>query len=163
MDSLAEAVTAIEDLKNRRLIEDYAVGGAMAQVFWAEAIPTFDLDVLVLIADTGSLLVDLGPFYEWATERGYEVSSEHIVIAGMPVQLMPAPTELSQAAVRAAKTLDYNGLPIRVVSPEYLICLWLEGSAKTVRRKERAYALRETGVVDEQLLRELMERYKLTW
>ena len=57
MASLAEAVAALNELKDSQLIDDYAIGGAMAAIFWTEAIPTFDLDVLVLLRQTEGALI----------------------------------------------------------------------------------------------------------
>ena len=36
-------------MKHEGVIEDYAVAGAMAILFWTEPVPTYDLDVLVLL------------------------------------------------------------------------------------------------------------------
>lgn len=163
MPSFYEAVEAINELKDAKLIDDYAIGGAMAAVFWTEAITTFDLDVLVLLPATGSLLTSLEPIYAWAAERHYPVDAEHIVIGGVPVQFLPAYSELAEEAVREAKTLDYNGLPLRVVRPEHLIGLALDGSAKTLRRKERAAMLQENADVDTGVLQSIMSRYNLSW
>ena len=46
---LVDVIAAINDLKERGLIQDYAISGAIAQLFWDEAVVTFDLDVLVLL------------------------------------------------------------------------------------------------------------------
>src|SRR5947209_918173 len=91
MGSIAEAITAINDLKAAGLVKDYAVAGAMAAVFWTEAITTFDLDVLVLLPTSPtSTILDLGPIYGWAAERGYPFEGEHIVMGGVPVQFVAA-------------------------------------------------------------------------
>jgi hypothetical protein len=34
-------------VKSDHVVEEYAIGAAMALVFWSEPIPTFDLDVFV--------------------------------------------------------------------------------------------------------------------
>jgi len=56
MDNFAEALAAIRDLKREGIVEEYAVGGAMAVAFWAEPTATFDLDVLVQVQQTGMLV-----------------------------------------------------------------------------------------------------------
>ena len=60
-----------------------------------------------------------------------------------------------------AALLDFEGQPVRVIRPEYLIGLYLEPSARTAKRLERVAALLEEGVVDRQLLEKLLQRYKL--
>ena len=159
----SDVIAAINDLKERTLIQEYAVFGAVAQAFWDEAIPTFDLDVLVLPAPTQGILIDLGRIYEWAAERGYERKSEHLVISGVPVQFVPAPDVLAEEAVKVAAIRELNGVPIRVVRPEYLIALWLQPPANSPARKERARKLLESGQVDDALLADLMARYNLAW
>ena len=163
MASLFDAITAIHELKERGLIADYAIGGAMAHIFWAEAVTTFDLDVIVLLPAPVGINV-LGPIYAWADEHDLPKEGEHIVIGGVPVQFLPAYSPLAEEAVQGAKTLDYNGLPIRVIDPEHLIGLSLEGSAATTKRKLRAAMLRDSpGVVNEAVLQDIFARYNLKW
>ncbi|MEO7270388.1 MAG: hypothetical protein ABIX28_05590 [Vicinamibacterales bacterium] len=159
----AEVIAAVEDLKARGLIQEYAIFGAVAQAFWDEAIPTFDLDVLVLMAGQGAVLTDLGPLYRWADERGYPTQGEHIVIGEIPVQFVPTPTALHEEAVQTAETLSLEGLPLRVVRPEYLIATWLQPPANSHARKERAAKLRESGQVDPEVLADVLARFGLSW
>ncbi len=159
----ADVIAAIEDLKERGLIQDYALFGAVAQAFWDEAIPTFDLDVLVLFGGQPGLLIDMAPLYDWARQRGYQAQAEHIIISEIPVQFVPAPDALHEEAIQSASVLDFDGIPVRVVRPEYLIATWLQPPANQSHRKERAARLRQSGQVDEELLGTLMERYNLSW
>lgn len=76
MDNFGAALHAIERLKAEGVVAEYAVGGAMALVFWAEPIATFDTDVFVLLRSDG-LLVSLAPVYEWARQHGYPEEAEH--------------------------------------------------------------------------------------
>ena len=161
VNRFSEAVAVIERMKSEGVVTEYAIGGAMALVFWSEPIPTFDLDVFVLIPSP-SLLVSLTPIYDWARHNGFREEAEHILIAGIPVQLIPAPNALAEEAVREAALLDYAGSPVRVIRAEYLIALYLEPSARTAKRLVRVAALMEEGNVDRALLNDLVARYKLT-
>ena len=147
-------------MKTEGVVTEYAIGGAMAVVFWAEPIPTFDLDVFVLLP-TSSLLVSMAPIYEWARRNGFQEEAEHILIAGVPVQVIPAHSALAEEAVRTAADLDYEGVVVRVIRPEYLIALYLEPSARSQKRLQRVAALMEEPVVDRDLLDEVVARYKL--
>lgn len=160
MDNVAEAIAAMNDLKCEGVVSEYAVGGAMALAFWSEAIPTFDLDVFVLLEQEG-LFVSLEPIYAWAERHGYEAQKEHIMIAGVPVQVVPVPNELAAEAVANAEELDYDGQPVRVITPEYLIAMYLEDSARTRTRLERVARLLDQGDLDRDLLHSLLERYNL--
>lgn len=160
MNNFAEAITAMERLKNDGVVQEYAVGGAMALVFWSEPIPTFDLDVFVLLPSE-SALVSLAPIYEWARRNGYREEAEHFIIAGLPVQVIPAHNKLAEEAVASAASLNFEGQPVRVIRPEYLIALYLEPSARTAKRLARVAALLEEQAVDRQLLETLLRRYNL--
>ena len=159
----ADVIDAINNLKAQELIQEYAIFGAVAQAFWDEAIPTFDLDVLVLLAGPSGGLIDLGPIYRWADDKGYPAQAEHIVIGEIPVQIVPASNALHEEAIQNAATLDFDGTPLRVVRPEYLIATWLHPAAKTLHRKERAARLSESVPLDRGLLDDLMSRFGLSW
>ena len=119
MDHFAQALAAIRDMKREGIIDEYAIGGAMAAAFWAEPTATFDLDVFVQFQSSG-ILLSLTPIYEWARKRGFPEKDEHIIMAGIPVQFIPAPTDLEAEAVATAAELDYAGQAMRVIRPEYL-------------------------------------------
>jgi hypothetical protein len=159
----ADVIVAVDDLKARGLIREYAIFGAVAQAFWDEAIPTFDLDVLVRMDGREGLLTDLSWLYGWAEENGYSVTGEHIVVGEIPVQFVPTPTALHDEAVQTAETLSLDGLPLRVVRPEYLIATWLQPPANSPARKERASKMRDSGQVDHHLLDDVMGRFGLSW
>lgn len=162
MNSFADVIRALHELKARETIQDYAIVGAMALVFWTEPIATYDVDVLVWLSTSDTSILTLEPIYEWASTHGYPVQAEHISIGGVPVQILPAHNELADESIRTAVTLDYQGVPVRVVRPEYLIALYLEPSAKTPKRKERAAALMESSSVDQGLLSDILSRYNLS-
>lgn len=161
MDSFALAIAAIVDMKRDGVIDEYAVGGAMAMTFWSEPTTTYDVDVFVILRSAG-VIVDLDPIYKWAAARGYPSVAEHIEIEGLPVQLIPAPSALIEEAISTAAELDYAGQAVRVIRPEYLIAMWSEGSARTMKRQARAAMLMEEVEMDRELLKELGERYNLS-
>jgi hypothetical protein len=160
VENFAQALAAIRDMKRDGIIDEYAVGGAMAVAFWAEPTATFDLDVFVDLHSKG-ILISLGPIYAWAAGHGHEARGEHIIIAGIPVQVIPAPDELTFEAVKNAAELSYDAQPVRVIRPEYLIALSVSGSARTQKRVVRAAQLLEEAEVDRTLLDDLVKRYKL--
>jgi hypothetical protein len=83
------------------------------------------------------------------------------VIAGVPVQIIPVHNDLALEAVMQAVDMDYDGIPVRVMKPEYLVALYLEESARTRKRLARVEALLEEGTVDESKLKSLVTRFKL--
>jgi len=160
MSNFTEALSAIARMKQEGVVSEYAIGGAMALVFWSEPIPTFDIDVFVLLPSE-SVIVSLEPIYDWARHNDFRAEAEHILIAGVPVQVIPAPNALAEEAVESAAELDYEGQAVRVIRPEHLIALYLEPGARTRKRLERVAALLEEGDVDRKLLDDVLARYNL--
>ena len=157
VSSLADAFRVLNELEAERVIERYAVGGAMAMVFWAEPTVTFDLDVFVLLPEAASPIVSLEPLYSVLRSRGFEVVAEHVMIHGTPVQFLASPNELSDEAIDTAVPQELDGIAFRVMRPEHLCALWLQaGGAK---RRERVEVLRQSGAVDETVLQALLRKY----
>jgi hypothetical protein len=160
-DAFGAAIAAIDDMKRAGVIDEYAVGGAMALTFWSEPTTTYDLHVFVTFRSSG-ILLSLQPIYDWAAARRYACTNEHIEIEGLPVQVLPAPDALAEEAVASAAELDYEGQPVRVIRPEYLVAMWPQESAGTAKRRLRAATLMEDVEMDRELLNDLMRRYNLS-
>ena len=139
---------------------DYAVGGAMAVLFYAEPTRTYDVDVFALLpADASKSLAPLTEVYRWGRHEGFELEGEHLLVHGVPVQILPAHNALMIDAVRNARTHDYEGVPVRVVGPEHLVALALQAGG--ARRRERAWQLLQAGAVDRQALRSLLKAHAI--
>lgn len=77
----------------------------------------------------------------------------------VPVQFLAANEGIENAATVGARTFDYEGVPVRVMEPEYLAVLSvLAGGPK---RRERTGSLFEAEVINREKLREILERYNL--
>ncbi len=160
--AFADALRALNDIKKDEVIEDYAIAGAMAVVFWTEPAPTFDLDVFVRLPGPATGLIRLDGIYRWAASRGYPSQDEHIVIEGLPTQLIPAPNALTLEAITAAAELEYDGVRVRVARPEYLIALYLQPQARTQKRRERAAMLMALPTLNRELADDILDRYGLS-
>jgi hypothetical protein len=98
--------------------------------------------------------VSLTAVYDWAKGLGIAVQSEHLMIEGVPVQLLPAYNALIEEAVAEAIEHDYEGVPARVVDPEHLVALALQAAG--ARRRERAWQVLQFGRVDRERLRAML-------
>ena len=166
MASLADVFRILNEMKSEGVIGEYAIGGAMATLFYAEATRTYDVDVFARLpqisvrsASSDGGFLTLTALYEWARARGFEPHDEHLVIHSVPVQFLAADDGLEHEAVEQAQTLDYEGVAVRVIAPHHLIALYLRAGG--ARRRERVLMLREAGVVDLDALHEVLERYGL--
>jgi len=123
----------IESLRVSGLFDSYAIGGGIAHFYYIEAGTTYDLDVMVQMNVPTSGLISLGPIYEWAKKNGYEVSEEHIVIEGIPVQFLPAFNPIIVEAIENAERVELFGVQTFIMKPEYLMTIMLD----TYRAKDR--------------------------
>jgi hypothetical protein len=130
---LEQALKVINRMKDEGIVRDYAVGGAVALLFYAEAVLTYDLDVFCRLPGTHSSLVSLAPIFEWLKSRGYREDKEHMVIEGLPVQFIPAYNSLVEEAVECAEERTFKGVPIRVVQMPHLIAIMIQ----TGRNKDK--------------------------
>ena len=102
-------------------------------------------------------MVSLHPLYAVLRRKGFEEKAEHVMIHGTPVQFLVSPNELCDEAIATAPERELDGVPFRLITPEFLCALWLQaGGAK---RRERVEILRQSGVVDETKLRALLRRH----
>ena len=140
-------------MRDEGIVSNYAIGGATAVLFYAEPTRTYDIDVFVTLPETGSIL-SLAPVYRWAEAHGFRADAEHLIVHGVPVQMLPAHNALVDDAVRHARLHDYEGVPVRVVGPEHLVALALQAGG--ARRRERAWQLLQAEVVDRTRLRSML-------
>lgn len=155
------AIRLLNEMVNERLVESYAIGGAMAALFYAEPIVTFDLDVFVLLPEAQATrpIVTLEPQFDFLRQRGAVQRGEHLVIGGVPVQLLPAWNALIIEATRQAVARSVGGETTRVCRREHLLAILVQ----TGRDKDRARLplLLEGTKPDERLLGEILDRHDL--
>lgn len=160
--AFASALRALNTMKSAGVVEEYAVGGALALVFWTEPVATYDLDVFVVLPPAAGPLVSLESLYAWASEQGYAVHREHILLEGVPTQFLPSPSALADEAIETAESLAYGDLTVRVVRPEYLVALYLQPGSRTPKRRERAAMLLESPALNRDRLDDILKRYDLS-
>jgi hypothetical protein len=74
---LADVLRAANELVAAGLIEDYALGGALAAIYYVEPFTTYDADI-VFIAATKGLAADIPEIYAHLQERGWRVANASI-------------------------------------------------------------------------------------
>jgi hypothetical protein len=141
------------------VIGRYAIGGAMAAIFYVEPFTTYDLDIFFAVQASGGL-VTLTPVYEYLAVAGYEAEGEAVNIEGWPVQFLPTYNPLVAEAVEQAVEIKFKGTPTRVVSAEHLVAIMVQ----TGREKDCARAAKflEEGVINVERLTDIVSRHQLT-
>ena len=154
---LAAVLRAANELVGAGLIEDYALGGALAAIYYVEPFTTYDADIIFIAAEKG-LTAGVPAIYSYLRERGWRIEREHLVVEGFPVQFLAA-TGLTEEAVHKARPITYEGVPAKTFRPEYIIAI----AASVGRHKDlaRIEQLLEQADIDKTLLDDILRRYKL--
>jgi hypothetical protein len=158
---MKKTLKIINELKKKGLIEDYAIGGGIATIFYVEPFLTYDLDVFVILSEKekkGNLIL-IFPIFNYLEDKGYFWSGEHIIIEGIPVQFIPA-DKLEEEAVREAKQIKYEGIKTGVMTPEYLTSILLRAGRK--KDMEKIEKLLQQAKVDMKKLKGILHRYGLS-
>lgn len=155
-----EAVLKIlNEMKAAGVVRDYAIGGAMAAYFYAEAVVTEDLDAFVLLSGEQGGLISITPIYEFLQKLGAEPKREHLVVGGTLLQVIPAYDALTEEGVAQADRKHVGETETRVMRVEHLIAIAL----KTGRGKDklRVQLLLEQATVDASKLEGIVQRHGL--
>ncbi|MBA2524344.1 MAG: hypothetical protein H0V18_00980 [Pyrinomonadaceae bacterium] len=107
------------------VIERYAIGGAVAAIFYVEPINTNDLDIFFHVQDPSAGLDILAPLYEYLGYLGYKGQGEAIDIEGWPVQFLPVFNPLLEEAVEQAKEVRFQRTKTNVMQAEHLVAIML--------------------------------------
>ena len=146
-------------LERDGVLSRYAIGGAMAAMFYIEPISTFDLDVFVILPQQGALLT-LAPIYDALSGMGYPAEAECVVIEGTPVQFLPAYNALLEEALAGAREMYYEDEPTRALTVEHLIAICLQtGRGKD---RERARLFSKEAKIDQAALQTILSKFGLT-
>src|SRR5436309_15703213 len=86
---LADVLRAANELFAAGLIEDYALGGALAAIYYVEPFTTYDADIFFIPRDKG-LTAGIPGIYAHLQAQGWQVEREHLLVRGFPVQFLAA-------------------------------------------------------------------------
>jgi hypothetical protein len=155
---MRELAQLLVDMCNAGVIQSYAIFGAVAQMRYTEPVATLDADVLVAVPTPERLDV-LGTIYAFCAERGYRPEGEAVRVGAWPAQFVPVFSPLTREAMEQAETVDFEGIPLRVVRADHLAVIALSvGRSKDFAR---ILALLESGAVARAGVAELAARHGL--
>ena len=155
---MRKALQALNGLVRDGVIGRYAIGGAMGATFYVEPFTTFDLDVFVVLPEADGL-VTLAPLYRELSKRGYSAKDECVMIAGIPVQFLPAGTPLLDEALAQAREVPYEDVTTRVFGPEHLVAVAVQ--AGRAKDRQRVQMFLDAGVLDRARLDDILKRHGL--
>ena len=156
---MKEVFAVLNEMVRDGALENYAVAGAIAAMFYVEPFSTGDVDVLVMTSED-RIVIEL-PGIDYLRARGYtEFRNEGIVIEDWPVQFLPATTDLEREAYLNAEVSNLDDVPVRVALAEHLVAMMLKvGRPKDIARIEMF--LSQDGVKIDKL-KDVIERHGLT-
>ena len=156
-----KALIELNRLKREGIIGDYAIGGAVAVLYYAEPVLTYDLDIFASLPETSGGLVDIPLVYGHLQKRGYRIQGKHIDIEGTLVEFIPIPlgSNLEKEAIEEALNIRYKRVKTRVIRMEHLIAILL----KAGRRKDLQHIEILLGQADVNTghLEDILRRYSL--
>jgi hypothetical protein len=154
---LADVLRAANGLASAGLIEDYALGGALAAIYYVEPFATYDADIFFIPADKG-LTAGLPAIYAHLQGQGWQVESEHLLVRGFPVQFLAA-QGLTEEAVREAEHIELEGVPAKVFRAEHIVAI----AASVGRQKDKARIEQflQQADLDTVRLQNILQRYNL--
>jgi len=155
---MKRTLEVLNELERGGVLDRYAIGGAMGATFYVEPLLTFDLDIFVVLPQSGNLL-SLAPLYDGLRARGYVEEGECVLIEGVPVQFLPAYNLLLEEALAEAREISYEEVPTRVVRAEHLIAICLHTGRD--KDRERVRILREQAELDMIYLAGILRRHSL--
>lgn len=154
---LAEVFRAANGLVAADLIEDWALGGALAAIYYVEPFTTYDADIFFIPKDKG-LTAGMPAIYAHLLAQGWQVEGEHLLLRGFPVQFL-AVGGLTEEAVREAERIDYEGVPAKVFRAEHIIAI--AASVGRAKDKVRIEQLLQQADLDKTYLADVFARHKL--
>jgi len=154
---LAEVLRAANDMVSAKLIEDWALGGALAAIYYVEPFTTYDADIFFIPADKG-LTAGIPAIYAHLQAQGWRAEREHLLVHGFPVQFLAA-HGLTEEAVREAEHMEFEGVPAKVFCAEHVVAI----AASVGRQKDKARIeqLLQQASLDKSKLENILQRHKL--
>jgi hypothetical protein len=133
---LEATLAVLNEMQHAAVIQDYAIGGAVAAFLYIEPATTFDLDVFITWHPAEGGLLTPHRLFQYLAEKGYgEYQQEAIMIEGWAVQFLPLETPLTEEALKEAIGIEVKGVPTRVFTKEHLMAICLQtGRPKDLAR-----------------------------
>lgn len=154
---LADVLRAANELVSAGLIKDYALGGALAAIYYTEPFTTYHADIIFVASDK-TLSAGIPAIYSHLQAKGWRVEREHLVVKGFPVQFLAA-SGLTKEAVDEAKQIEFEGVRAKVFRPEYIIAIAASvGRYKDLARIEQ---LMTQARINRTMLDDILQRYSL--
>jgi hypothetical protein len=154
---LAEVLREANGLVTAGLIDDWALGGALAAIYYVEPFATYDADIFFISKDKG-LTAGVPTIYAHLQVQGWRVEREHLLVRGFPVEFLAA-SGLTEEAVREAEQIEYEGVPAKIFRAEHIVAI--AASVGRAKDKARIEQLLQQAELDQSRLENILQRHNL--
>ena len=151
LTELSEALRELNQLKEKGVIEDYAIGGGYAAIYYTVPYFTSDLDIFAILHKNE----DFQSIYQHFREKGNKIEGVYIHIGDMPTQILPNISPLYSEAIEQAHEVIIEGIPSKVIRIEHLIVLALE----VFRAKDKYRITQLLEKADREILDKIIDRF----
>ncbi|MEO7300905.1 MAG: hypothetical protein ABI042_20255 [Verrucomicrobiota bacterium] len=158
--NIKDTIAVINQMQADGVIERYAIGGAVGATFYLEPVATLDVAIFITFRpEVGKLIASPQPIFDYLKAHGGKMEGEYIVVAGWPVQFLPAANPLIEEALTQAVEKNVANTSARVFTAEHLAVIALQ----TGRAKDKARVLQfiETEALDPARFQAIISRHKL--
>lgn len=158
---IGSVIGVLNDMAAANIIEQFAIGGAFAAILHNEPISTVDVDIFFFLSEKNEgIVLSLEAVYEYARQHGFEFDHEFINIHGWLIQFVEASNNpLWIEAIHAAQPVQIEDLSVPVITPEYLVAMWLFAGRPKDFYKITAFI--EAGIVDREHLKKILKEHNL--
>jgi len=155
---IERVLKVINKMYQEGILKDYAIGGAVATIYYTEPFATKDIDIFFTPPEKEGIIL-LTPFYDFLLKKGYNTYKEYIMIGKTPIQFIPASDALEKEAVKNAILVKYKNIEVKILKPEYLIAIFL----KVCRPKDKYKLLKllDQSKINKTFLTDILQRYGL--
>lgn len=151
----------LDELVEKDVIKDYAVGGATALIYYSAPTLTEDIDVFVHIDPSSQALIDLSPIYEYLIkEKGAQAEGQYLMIYGFPLQFLVPYDDLSRDAFSQAVPVSFKTATFKIFRLEHLMAIMIQ--LRKDKYRERLRVLIKEKSYDEGYLDTILSRFNLT-
>ena len=148
---LPEALGALNELKEKGVIQDYAIGGGYAVIYHNIPYSSYDLDIFAILRSDD----DYQAIYQHFREKGNKIEDVFIYIEDTPVQILPNISPLYNEAVEQAHQIEIDGVLSKIARVEHLIIIALE----VFRLKDKIRIAQLLKKADKELLDKILDRF----
>lgn len=160
MADIAKTISVVNQMTADGIIENYALGGATAVIFYTEPIATEDVDIFVHLKPGGNPFMEFQPIFDYLKDKGYGMKGEHFYVEGFPVQFLPTGKDLLDEAIDEANEFQLTkDVIVRVMAPEHLVAVMLD----TGRLKDflRIGVFLQHDIVNSEVLQSILVKHNL--